>query len=89
MIFALALFNVPLVGLDPAEPHIAHRVDMKGLPMDDWETAEHVTTRCGIPVKLTEVRWGDFRTRGTPFKRCATCRKPAADLCDTSTEATP
>lgn len=62
---------------------VAHRVNIDGLPMREWETADGVTARCGAKVKLYSVdgsrpvEWSALRTRGTTIRRCPTCRAKA------------
>lgn len=78
MILAAAALACPLVGIAWDDPTTAHRVEMDGLPMKDWATADFATARCGARVKLREsrgepCRWKDLRTRGTGVKRCTGC----------------
>jgi hypothetical protein len=78
MLFAAAL-SVPIAGRTDSESVVLHRVNMDGLPVVEWETAEYCTAVCGSPVKLMSrdgdapVEWRHLRTRGTKFKRCPTC----------------
>lgn len=83
MRLVVAALSCPIVGIDG---HTLHRVDMAGLPLANWDTAETATARCGLSVKLLPgdstgslpVRWVDIRTRGTGYKRCPDCKEPRA-----------
>lgn len=82
MMLAAAMLEAPLVGVDPAAPATAHRVNLAGLPVREWATATSVRAVCNLEVKLVAlgadgevpVAWRNLRTRGTTVTRCATCR---------------
>lgn len=82
MMLAAAMLAAPLIGLDPTDPTVAHRVDLAGLPVKEWATATSCRAVCGLEVKLLALgddgelpaAWRDLRTRGSAIKRCATCR---------------
>jgi len=85
MMLAAAMLAAPLVGVDPAAPSVAHRVNLDGLPVAKWETAASVRAVCGLEVKLIAlgadgkefpVAWKSLRTRGTSVARCPECRGP-------------
>ena len=85
MILLVAAMSCPIVGLDD---RTLHRVDVDGLPLHGWATAEPATARCGLSVKLLPgdstgslpVRWVDIRTRCTGYKRCPDCKAPTREV---------
>ena len=87
-LFALML-ACPLVGVQLDElaeslPVTAHRIEMDGIAARYNDQADYVDAVCGARVKVvggvddeghpTALGWKDLRTRGTPIKRCPTCR---------------
>ena len=74
-----AALMCPLLGFGDDDT-VAHRIDMDGLPMREWGTADGVTAACGAHVKIfsidgdTPIEWGALRTRGTRIRRCPECR---------------
>lgn len=69
-----AFILVPIASLETADSKVLHRVELDGLPVKEWTTAEYATAVCGAQVKLLRSRWKDIRTRGTEYSRCAGCR---------------
>ncbi len=75
MILVAAALMCPLVGIDAGpRPIVLHRVETSGLPVQEWESADHADAVCGAAVKLVAIRWKDMRTRGSGLTRCPTCR---------------
>lgn len=82
MILVAAMLAAPLIGVDPAKPTTAHRVDLDGLPVANWAPASSARAVYGIEVRLVardalgEIpsAWRNLRTRGTAVTRCAECR---------------
>lgn len=84
MMLMVAALAAPLVGFTDDDSHTAHRINLDGLPMADWATAEHCRAVCGAAVKLyahadnEPAQWRGLRTRGTPVHRCPTCNGRAS-----------
>lgn len=77
MMFIEALLLEPLVGLDPEDTTLVHKVTFAGLPpLKEWETAEWSTAVCGASVKLWRGSYKAARIKGTRHRYCQPCRRP-------------